>query len=136
MKLDNQTIQIKVLVCDCKCPNDILLGRTSLAHLLAWQDYANNKLYIQQISIPIVAKNNVRILPGNTGILSAALKTGKTTFTPRHTIMGKGVAYVRSFDTTLPLRPIEVEFENNKCCLEIHNSSDSTIEFLFSNEIA
>ena len=41
LKLDNQTIQIKVLVCDSKCPCDILLGRTSLAHLLAWQDYAN-----------------------------------------------------------------------------------------------
>ena len=51
-----------------------------------------NKLYIQQISIPIVAKNNVRILPGHTGIVSAALKTGKSTFIPRNTIMGKGVA--------------------------------------------
>ena len=50
--------------------------------------------------------------------------------------MGKGVAYVRPFDTTLPLRPIEVEFEDNKCCLEIHNSSDSTVEFLSGNEIA
>ena len=76
LKLDNQTIQIKVLVCDSECPYDILLGRTSLAHLLAWQDYANSKLNIQQISIPIVAKNNVRILPRNTGIISAALKTG------------------------------------------------------------
>ena len=136
LKLDNQTIQIKVLVCDSECPCDILLGRTSLAHLLAWQDYANNKLYTQQISIPIVAKNNVRILPGNTGIISAALKTGKTTFTPRNTIMGKGIVYVRPFDKILPLRPIEVEFKNNKCCIEIHNSSDSTVEFLFGNEIA
>ena len=50
--------------------------------------------------------------------------------------MGKGVAYVRPFDITLPLSPIEVAFENNKCCLEIHNSSDSTVEFLFGNEIA
>ena len=136
LKLDNQTIQIKVLVCGSECPCDILLGRTSLANLSAWQDYANNKLYIQQISIPIVAKNNVRILPGNTAIILAALKTSKTTFTLRHAIMGKGVAYVRPFDTTLPLRPIEVEFKNNKCCLEIHNSSDSTVEFLFGNEIA
>ena len=91
---------------------------------------------MQQISTPIVAKNNIRILLGNTGIILAALKTGKTTFTPRHTIMGKGVTYVRSFDTMLPLRPIEVEFKNNKCCIEIHNSSDSTVEFLFVNEIA
>ena len=49
--------------------------------------------------------------------------------------MGKGEAYVRPYDTTLPLRPIEVELENNKCCLEIHNSSDSTVEFTFGNEI-
>ena len=103
LKLDNQIIQIKVLVCDSECPYDILIGRTSLAHLSAWQDYAANKLYIQQISIPLVAKNNDRILPGHTGIVSAALKTGKTTFTPKNTIMGKGVAYVRPFDTTLPL---------------------------------
>ena len=52
---------------------------------------------------PTSEKNNVRILPGHTGIVSAALKTGKTTFTPRNTIMGKGVVYVRPFDTTLPL---------------------------------
>ena len=82
LKLDNQTIQIKVFVCDSESPYDILLGRASLAHLFIWQDYANNKFYIQQISIPTVAKNNVRILLGNTGIISAALKTGKTTFTP------------------------------------------------------
>ena len=50
--------------------------------------------------------------------------------------MGKGVAYMRPFDMTFPLRPIEIEFENNKCCLEIHNSFDSTVEFLFGNEIA
>ena len=106
-----------------------------MAHLSAWQNYTTNKLYIQQISIPIVAKNNVRILPGHTGIVSATLKTGKTTFTPRNTIMGKGIAHVRPFDSTLPLCPIEVELENNKCCLEIHNSSDSTVEFTFDKEI-
>ena len=89
LKLENQTIQIKVLVCDSECPYDILIGRTSLAHFSAWQDYATNKLYIQQISIPIVAKNNVRILPGCTGIVSAALKTGRSTFISRNTIMGK-----------------------------------------------
>ena len=135
LKIENQTIQIKVLVCDSECPCDILIGRTSLAHLSGWQDYATNKLYKQKISIPIVAKNNVRILPGCTGIVSAALKTGKSTFTTRSTIIGKGVAYVRPFNKTLPLRPIEIKFENNKCCLEIHNSSDSTVEFLFGNEM-
>ena len=135
LKLENQVFQIKVLVCDSECPYDILIGRTSLTHLSAWQDYTANKLYIQQISIPIVAKNNVRILPGHTGIVSATLKTGKTTFTPRNTIMGKGIAYVRLFDSTLPLQPIEVKLENNKCCLEMHNSSDSTVEFTFGKEI-
>ena len=50
--------------------------------------------------------------------------------------MGKGIAYVRLFDSTLPLRPVEVELENNKCSLEIHNSSNSTVEFAFGNEIA
>ena len=82
-----------------------------------------------------MAKNNVRIVPGCTVIVSAALKAGKTTFTPRNTIMGKGVVYVRLFDTTLPLPPIEAELENNKCCLEICNSSDSTVEFTFGNEM-
>ena len=48
IEIRQSTIHIKVLVCDSECPYDILLGRTSLAHLLAWQDYANNKLYIQQ----------------------------------------------------------------------------------------
>ena len=39
LKLENQIIQIKVLVCELECPYDILIGRTSLAHLSAWQDY-------------------------------------------------------------------------------------------------
>ena len=113
-----------------------MIGRTSLAHLSAWQDYAMNKLYKQQISIPKVAKNNVRILPGYTGIVSAALKTSRSTFIPRNTIMGKGIAYVRPFDKMLPLRTIEIELKNNKCCLEIQNSSDSTVKFIYGNEIA
>ena len=91
---------------------------------------------MQQISISIVAKNNVRIFPGCTGIVSPALKTGRSTFISRNTIMGKGIAYVRPFDKMLPLRPIETELENNKCCSEIHNSSDSTVKFIFGNEIA
>ena len=50
--------------------------------------------------------------------------------------MAKGIAYVRPFDKTLPLRPVEIELKNNKCCLEIHNSSDSTVKLTFGNEIA
>ena len=66
LKLDNQVIQIKTLVCDSECPNGIVLGHTSLVQLSAWQDYASRQLYIQQISIPLIAKNNVRILPSQT----------------------------------------------------------------------
>ena len=129
LKLDNQVIQIKTLVCDSECPYDIVLGCTSLAQLSAWQDYVSRQLYIQQISIPLVAKNNVRILPRWTGIVSLALKPSKTSFVPCHTITGKGIAYVRPHNFTLPLRPVEIEFENNRCCLEVCNTSGSTVEF-------
>ena len=129
LKLDNQVIQIKTLACDSECLYDILLGCTSLVQLSAWQDYDSRQLYKQQISIPLVAKNNVRKLPGQTGIISLALKLSKTSFVPCHTIAGKGIAYVRPLDLTLPLRPVEIKFENNRCCLEVCNTSDSTIEF-------
>ena len=59
LKLHNQVIQIKALVCDSECPYDIVLGHTSLAQLSTWQDYASKWLYIQQISIPLIARNNV-----------------------------------------------------------------------------
>ena len=136
LKLQHQTIQIKALVCDSECPYDLILGRTSMAQLSAWQDYATNKLYIQQISIPLALRNNIRILPGKTGIVTLTLRSNKTSFTPRHTIMGKGIAYVKPLDQTLPLRPIEIEFENNRCCMEVHNTSDSTVEFLYGQEMA
>ena len=121
---------------DSECPHDIVLGCTSLAQLSAWQDYASRQLYIQQISILLVAKNNIRILPRQTGIVSLALKLSKTSFVPCHTITGKGIAYVRPLNLTLPLRPVEIEFENNRCCLEVCNSSDSTIKFQYSHEVA
>ena len=136
LKLDNQVIQIKILVCNSECPYDIVLGCTSLVQLLAWHDYASRQLYIKQISIPLVAKNNVRILPGQTGIVSLVLKLSKTSFFPHHTITGKGIAYVRPLDLTLPLRPVEIEFENNRCCLEVCNTSDSTTEFQYGHEVA
>ena len=41
LKLDNQIIQIKTLVCDWECPHDIILGHTSLAQLSALQNYAS-----------------------------------------------------------------------------------------------
>ena len=44
-----------------------------MAQLSAWQDYTTNKLYIQQISIPLTLRNNVRILPGKTGIVTLTL---------------------------------------------------------------
>ena len=51
-------------------------------------------------------------------------------------IIGKGIAYVKPFDSTLPLIPVEIEFENNRCCLEVCNTSACTIEFQYSQEIA
>ena len=107
-----------------------------MAQLSAWQDYAAHKLYLQQISIPLTVRNIIRILPGKTGILTLTLQPNKTSFTPRHTIIGKGIAYVKLLDQNLPLRPIEIEFENNRCCIEVHNTSDSTVEFLHGQEMA
>ena len=136
LKLDNQLIQIKALVCDSEYPYDIVIGRTSLAQLSAWQDYASKKIYIQQISIPLIAKTTVHILPGKSQIVSLVLKLTKTSFIPQHTITGKGIAYAKPLDPKLPLRPVEVEFENNRCCLEIYNTSETTVEFHYSQEIA
>ena len=107
-----------------------------MAQLSAWQDYASHKLYLQQILIPLTVRNNIHILPGKTGVVSLTLQLNKTSFTPRHTIIGKGIAYVKPLDPNLPLRPIEIEFENNRCCIEIHNTSNSTVEFLYRQEMA
>ena len=122
LKLQHQTIQIKALVCDSECPYDLILWRTSMAQLSAWQDYVTNKLYIQQISIPLTVRNNIRILPGKTGIVTLTLQPNKTYFTPRHNIIGKGIAYVKPLDQNLSLKPIEIELENNCCCMEVHNT--------------
>ena len=107
-----------------------------MAQLSAWQDYAAHKLYLHQISIPLTVRNNICILPGKTGVVSLTLQLNKTSFTPKHTIIGKGIAYVKPLDTNLPLRPIEIEFENNHCCIEIYNTSGSTVEFLHGQEMA
>ena len=135
LRLDNQIIQIKTLVCDSECPYDIVLGRTSLTQLSAWQDYASRQLFIQQISIPLMATNNIRVLPGCTGIVSLVQELSKTLFVAHHMIIGKVIAYVKPLDLTLPLRPVKIEFENNRCCLEVCNTSDCTIEFQYSQEI-
>ena len=73
LKLDHQTIQIKALVCDSECPYDLILGCTSMAQLLPWQDYASHKLYLQQILIPLTVRNNIHMLLGKTGIVSLTL---------------------------------------------------------------
>ena len=91
LKLDNQIIQIKTLVCDSECPYDIVLGCTSLAQLSAWQDYASRQLFIQQISIPLITKNNVRILPGETGIISLVLKLSKTSLSHTTPLLEKAL---------------------------------------------
>ena len=133
LKLDNQVIQIKALVFYSKCPYDIVLGYTSLAQLSAWQDYASKQLYIKRNSIPLIARNNIQILPSKTGIISMALNPSKTSFVPCHTITRKGIAYIRPFDLTLPLRPVEIEFKNNRCCLKVYNISDSIAEFQYGH---
>ena len=124
------------MVCDLECPYDLILGQTSMAQLSAWQDYAAHKLYLQLILIPLTVRNNICILPGKTGVLALTLQLNKTSFTPRHTIIGKGIAYMKPLNQNLPLRPIEIEFKNNRCCMEIHNTLDSTVEFLHGQEIA
>ena len=88
-----------------------------------------------RIPIPLTVRNNIRILPGRTEILALTLQPNKTSFTPRHTIIGKGIAYVKPLHQDLPLRPIEIEFENNHCCIEVHNTSNSTVEFLHGQEM-
>ena len=123
-------------MCDSECPYDIILGWTSMAQLSVWQDYASNKLYIQQILVSLTVRNNVQVLPGKTGVVALTLQPNKTSFTPRHTITGKGVTYVKPFDSKLPLRPIEIKFENNRCCIEAHNTSNTTVEFLHGQEMA
>ena len=64
------------------------------------------------------------------------LQLNKTSFTPRQTIIRIGIAYVKPLDQNLPLGPIEIEFENNCCCIEVHNTSNSTVEFLYGQEMA
>ena len=123
-------------MCDSECLYDLILGCKSMAQLSAWQDYTSHKLYLQQILIPLTVRNNIHVLPGKTGIVSLTLQQSKTSFTPRHTITGKGVAYIKPLDPSLPLRLMEIEFENNHCCIEIHNTSDTTVEFLHGQEMA
>ena len=123
-------------MCDSECPYDLILGCTSMAQLSTWQDYTLHKLYLQQISIPLTVRNNIRVLPGKTGIVSLTLQPNKTSFTPRHTITGKGITYIKPLDPSLLLRLIEIEFENNCFCIEIHNTSNSTVEFLHGQEMA
>ena len=123
-------------MCDLECPYDLILGRTSMVQSSAWQDYASHKLYLQQILIPLTVRNNIRILSGKTRVVSLTLQPNKTSFTPRHTIIGKGIAYIKPLDPNLPLRPIEIKFENNHCCIKIYNTSDTTVEFLYGQEMA
>ena len=55
---------------------------------------------------------------------------------PQNTIIGKDIAYVKPSDPNLPLRPIEIEFKNNRRCIKIYNTSDPTVEFLHGQEMA
>ena len=84
----------------------------------------------------LTVRNNIQILPGKTGVVSLTLRPNKTSFTQKHTIIGKGIAYVKPLDPSLPLRPIEIEFKNNCHCIKIHITSGSTVEFLHGQEMA
>ena len=44
-----------------------------MAQLSAWQVYASHKLYIQHISVPLTVRNNVRVLPGKSGVVLLSL---------------------------------------------------------------
>ena len=81
---------------------------------------------MQQISIPLIARNNVQILHGKTGIISLALKPSK------HLLSH----IIQLLEEALLMRPGEIEFENNRCCLEVYNTSDSTVEFQYFHEVA
>ena len=83
-----------------------------------------------------MVRNNTCVLPGKTGIVLLTLQPNKTSFTPRHTIISKGMAYIKPLNSSSPLRLKEIEFENNCCCIEIHNTLDTTIEFLHEQEMA
>ena len=110
-----------------------------MAQLSAWQDYAAHKLYLQQISIPLTIRNNIDFyayFQKRQECYHGHYDQTRLHSPPRHTIIGKGIAYVKPLDQDLPLRPIEIEFENNHCCIEIHNTSDSTVEFLHGQEMA
>ena len=52
------------------------------------------------------------------------------------TYVSQNIAYIKPLDSSLPLRPIEIELKNNRCCIEIYNTSDTTIEFLHGQEMA
>ena len=64
LRLENQIIQIKTLVYDSECPYDIVLCHTSLAQLLAWQDYASRQLFILQILIPLIIQTILEYCQG------------------------------------------------------------------------
>ena len=34
------------------------------------------------------------------------------------------------------MSPVEIEFKNNTCCLEVYNTSNSTVEFQYGHEVA
>ena len=111
-----------------------------MAQLSAWQDYAAHKLYLQQILIPLTVRNHIRILQGKIGVLALTLRLSKTLLTPRHNIIGKGIAYMKPLNQNLPLRPIEIEFENNHCSPKFepelcHNSLRCTRPITCKNEI-
>ena len=129
LKLDNQVIQIKAFICDSECPYDIVLrvyiiGTTFCMARLCSQAVIHttnlNTTSCEEQCLNITWQDRHYILISSV---------------PCHTIIGKGSAYVRSFDLTLPLRPVEIEFKNNRCCFKVYNTSHSTVEFQYGHDV-
>ena len=50
-------------------------------------------------------------------------------------LSGKVNSQIPCFPCDVATLPVEIEFENNRCCLEVYNISDSTVEFQYGHEI-
>ena len=63
-------------------------------------------------------------------------KTRLNIFYPMPLHYWKRHCICQPFDSKFPLRPVEIEFENNRCCLEVYNTSNRTVEFQYGHKIA
>ena len=98
LRLENQIIQIKTLVCIRSHIISSTIGMARLCFQTAIYTANFNTFngYKQHYSIARMHRNYI-----------TGAKLSKKSFIPHHMIFGKGIAYVKSFDLTLPLRPID-----------------------------